>query len=164
MLSCEQFGILLADHLDGELSSPVRAGDRASFEEHLSSCAACAELAEDARSALAFMEMTAEVEPPPALMTKILHATNSGWEFKLRATGIRGAINRVFAPVLKPRLVMGAMMTLMSITMLTRCAGGPKAKLTAADLDPVKLWTSLDDRTNRLWDRTMGAPPQPATP
>jgi hypothetical protein len=88
-------------------------------------------------------------------MTKILHATNSGWEFKLRAKGIRGAINRFFAPVLRPRFVMGAMLTLMSITMLTRCAGNPKAQLTAADLDPVRIWTSLDDRTHRIWDRTM---------
>src|SRR6266700_785344 len=155
MFSCEQFEILLADEIDGELSSPARAGDRAVFEQHLGSCVACAEMAEDARSAVAFMERTADVEPPPALMTKILHATNSGWEFKLRAKGIRGAINRFFAPVLQPRFVMGAMLTLMSITMLSRCAGDPKAKLTASDLDPVKLWTSLDDRTHRLWDRTM---------
>ena len=155
MLSCEQFEVLLADYIDGELSSPARAGDRAAFEQHLGSCAICAAMAEDAQSALAFMETASEVEPPPALITKILHATNSGWEFKLRAKGIRGAINRFFAPVLRPRFVMGAMMTLMSITMLSRCAGGPKAKLTTADLDPVKIWTSLDDKTHRLWDRTM---------
>ncbi|MDQ1471893.1 MAG: hypothetical protein QOJ99_3373 [Bryobacterales bacterium] len=155
MLSCEQFEILLADHIDGELSSPARAGDRAAFEQHLGSCAVCAALAEDAQSAVSFMDLAADVEPPPALMTKILHATNSGWEFKLRARGIRGAINRFLAPVLQPRFVMGAMMTLMSVTMLTRCAGGTKTNLTASDLDPVKLWTSLDDRTHRLWDRTM---------
>jgi hypothetical protein len=155
MLSCEQFEILLADHIDGELSSSGRAGDRAAFEQHLGSCPACSALAQDAQRAVAFMDMTADVEPPPALMTKILHATNSGWEFKLRAKGIRGAINRFFAPVLRPRFVFGAMMTLMSLTMLTRCAGGPKMNLTASDVDPVKLWTSLDDRTHRLWDRTM---------
>ena len=50
---------------------------------------------------------------------------------------------------------MGAMMTLMSVTMLSRCAGAPKKVLTAADLDPVRLWSSLDDRTHRMWDRTM---------
>src|SRR5947209_7355201 len=99
MLSCEQFEILLADHIDGELSSAFRDGDRAAFEQHLSSCASCAAMAEDARTAVAFMELAADVQPPPALMTKILHATNSGWEFKLRAQGIRGAINRFFRPV-----------------------------------------------------------------
>jgi hypothetical protein len=155
MLSCEQFEILLADQIDGELSSPARAGDRAAFERHLGSCPACAAFAEEAQSAVAFMGMAADVEPPPALMTKILHATNEGWEFKLRAKGIRGAINRFFAPVLRPRFVMGAMMMLVSITMLSRCAGGPKAKLSAADLDPVRIWSSLDDRTHRIWDRTV---------
>ena len=50
---------------------------------------------------------------------------------------------------------MGAMMTMMSLTMLSRCAGDPRKPMTAADLDPVRLWTSLDDRTHRLWDRTV---------
>ncbi len=67
-----------------------------------------------------------------------------------------GNRKKLFAPVLvKPRFVMGAMMTMMSLTMLSRCAGDPKKPLTAADLDPVRLWTSLDDRTHRLWDRTV---------
>lgn len=155
MLSCEQFEILLADHLDGELAPPERASDRAAFEAHRASCRMCAELAEDAGSAVAFINIAADVEPPPALLTKILHATNAGWELKLRGRGIRGWINRTLAPVLRPRLVMGAMMTLMSVTMLSRCAGAPKKVLTAADLDPVRLWSSLDDRTHRMWDRTM---------
>jgi hypothetical protein len=47
------------------------------------------------------------------------------------------------------------MMTMMSLTMLSRCAGDPRKPMTAADLDPVRLWTSLDDRTHRLWDRTV---------
>jgi hypothetical protein len=147
-MGCEEFEILLADYIDSGTAS-------AEFLSHLGSCATCALLTEDAQGAVAFMEIAAEVEPPPALVGKILHATNSGWEFKLRAKGIRGWINRLFAPVLKPRFVMGAMLTMMSITMLSRCAGGPKNTLTAADLDPVRLWSSLDYKTNRLWDRTM---------
>jgi hypothetical protein len=147
-MGCEEFEILLADYIDSGAAS-------AEFLSHLESCATCALLTEDAQGAVAFMEIAAEVEPPPALVGKILHATNSGWEFKLRAKGIRGWINRLFAPVLKPRFVMGAMLTMMSITMLSRCAGGPKNTLTAADLDPVRLWSSLDYKTNRLWDQTM---------
>ena len=66
MLSCEQFEILLADHLDGELAPPERASDRAAFEAHRASCRMCAELAEDAGSAVAFMEIAADVEPSGA--------------------------------------------------------------------------------------------------
>jgi len=155
MLTCEQFEALLADQIDGELASPARADDRTAFERHLAQCPACAQLAEDARSAVAFMEIAADVEPPPELTAKILEATHAGWEFKLRARGVRGWINRFFAPVLKPRFVMGAMMTMMSLTMLSRCAGDPRKPMTAADLDPVRLYSSLDDRTHRLWDRTV---------
>ena len=147
-MGCEEFEILLADHLDGAPGTPA-------FFAHRAACPACAQLAEDAQSALAFMEIASEVEPPPALTAKILEATHSGWEFKLRAKGVRGWINRFFAPVLKPRIVMGAMMTIMSLTTLTRCAGGPKKTMTAADLDPVRIWTALDDRTHRLWDRSV---------
>lgn len=151
MLNCEQFEILLADHIDGTLDAAVRED----FVRHLETCAVCAAYAADAQSAVSFMEIAAEVEPPTALTNKILEATHEGWEFKLRARGVRGWINRTFAPVLKPRFVMGAMMTMMSLTMLSRCAGDPNKPLTAKDLDPIQLWTSLDDRTHRLWDRTV---------
>jgi hypothetical protein len=52
---------------------------------------------------------------------------------------------------------MGAMMTVLSLSMLTRCAGPPQHPLTAADLDPVRLWGSLDDRVERTWVRTVKA-------
>src|SRR5579863_8795645 len=153
VLSCAEFEMLLADWIDETLNAPARQAERDAFVRHLESCAACAALAEDAQSAVVFMHRAADVEMPPALVSKILHATNSGWEFKLRGRGVSGWINRTFAPVLRPRFVMGAMLTLLSATMLTRCA--PNHQLTAADLDPVKLWSSLDDRTHRVWDRAV---------
>ncbi len=151
MLNCAQFEILLADYLDGTLGS----GDRDGFMRHLETCAACATLHEDAEVALAMLERAEEAVPPPALVHRILQATNAGWELKLRSGGIRGWINRTFAPVLQPRIVMGALLTVMSLTMLTRCAGTPQKTLTAADLDPARIWTSLDDRTHRVWDRAV---------
>jgi hypothetical protein len=155
MINCAEFEVLLADSIDGTLAAPGREAERNAFAQHLESCAACAAMAEEVQCAVAFMERAAEPEPPMELVGKILHATNSGWELKLRGAGVRGWINRVFAPVLQPRIVMGAMLTLMSLTMLTRCAGGSKSTLTAADLDPVRIWTSLDTRGHRLWDRAV---------
>jgi hypothetical protein len=152
-VSCAEFETLLADWIDETLAMPAREAERAAFVRHLESCAACAALLEDASSAVAFMDRAADVEVPPALVSKILQATNSGWEFNLRGKGVSGWINRTFAPVLRPRVVMGAVLTLVSMTMLTRCA--PNHTLTAADLDPVRLWTSLDDRTHRIWDRAV---------
>jgi hypothetical protein len=151
MLNCEQFEILLADYIDETLDQTSRE----EFVRHLDSCAACAAYAAEVRSAVSFIEIAADVEPPADLTGKILQATHEGWEFKLRARGIRGWINRTFAPVLKPRFVMGAMLTMMSISFLGRCGNDPKKPLTAADLDPVRLWSSLDTRTHRLWDRSV---------
>ena len=127
MMNCAEFEVLLADSMDGALAAPGREAERNEFAQHLASCEACAALAEEVRSAVAFMELAAEPELPRELVGKILHATNSGWELKLRGKGIRGWINRAFAPVLQPRFVMGAMLTVMSLTMLTRCAGGRRA-------------------------------------
>jgi hypothetical protein len=152
-MSCAEFETLLADWIDETLAVPAREVERAAFVRHLESCAACAALLEDASAAVAFMDRAADVEMPPALVSKILQATNSGWEFKLRGRGISGWINRTFSPVLRPRFVMGAVLTMVSKTKLTRCA--PSRPFTAADLDPVRLWTSLDDRTHRIWDRAV---------
>jgi anti-sigma factor RsiW len=151
MMQCAEFEILLADYLDGVLAP----GERAAFAAHMESCPACKALAEDAKSAVAFMERASDVEMPPAVMTNILHATNSGWELTLHGKGIRGWINRTFAPVLQPRFVMGAALTVISATMLTQCAGLPKRTLTAADLDPIRIVGSLENRAERVWDRAV---------
>jgi anti-sigma factor RsiW len=150
-MNCAAFEILLADFIDGALP----AGGRDAFVRHLESCSACAALAEDARAAVAFMERAWEVEPPPALLANILQATNAGPERELRGRGFSAWINRMFAPVLQPRLVLGAMMTIMSVAMIGQIGGPAKSTFTAADLNPVHLWTSLDDNTNRLWDRAV---------
>lgn len=150
-LNCADFEILLADHIDGVLP----ASRQGAFARHKDTCAACALLAEDAELAVAFMSRVADVEMPPVLMTKILHATNSGWELSLRGKGLRGWINRTFAPVLQPRFVLGAVFTMISATMLTQCAGVPKKNLAAADMDPVRLVSSLENRTQRIYDRAV---------
>ena len=155
MINCAEFEVLLADSKDGALALPGREAERSAFAQHLESCEACAAMAEEVRSAMAFMEVAADPEPPQELVGKILHATNSGWQLKLRSPGIRGWINRKFAPILQPRFVFGAMLTIMSMTMLTRCAGGSKSTLTAADLDPTRIWTQLDSRGHRVWDRAV---------
>ena len=151
MTNCAEFEILLADYIDGTLATDQRA----EFADHRERCVACAELAIDAQSAISLMDRAAEVEPPAELVTKILHATNAGWDLRKYRQGVRGWINRTLSPVLKPRFVMSAMLSLVSITMLSRCAGVPKSTLTAADLDPIRIWSSLDLRAHRVWDRAV---------
>ena len=67
-MTCAQFEIALCDYLDGTLPS----AEKAEVEQHLSACAACAELARDAGAAMAFIERVADVEPPPELVNAVV--------------------------------------------------------------------------------------------
>lgn len=149
-MTCTDFDALLCDYIDGTLT----ADRRRLMEVHLSSCTGCAELTRDARSLLAFVDRSADVEVPPELITKILHRVpQGGWLANLSSRWM----GPLLQPVLQPRFFMGAMLTVLSLAMMTRCAGAPKHALTAADLDPVRLWINLDDRVHRGWERSVKA-------
>jgi hypothetical protein len=149
-MTCNDFDALLCDYLDGVLT----ADRRQLMEVHLSSCSACVELTRDSREVMAFVDRSAGVEVPAELVTKILHrAPQGGWLGKLSTRWL----SPIMQPILQPRFFMGAMLTVLSLTMMTRCAGAPKHALTAADLDPVRLWMNLDDRVHRGWDRSVKA-------
>lgn len=145
-MNCADCEALLCDYLDGTLSRERRGG----FEGHLAGCESCASLARDAAAAIAFMSRAADVEPPPQLVTRLLYQIPRG-----RTRGFVGWLNRLLRPVLQPRYVMGAMLTILSLSVMTRCAGAPDHPLNASDLDPVKLWASLDDRVHRVWQRSL---------
>ncbi len=149
-MTCNDFDALLCDYLDGVLT-PAR---RQLMEVHLSGCPACAELTRDARDVLSFVDRSADVEVPPELVTKILHqAPQGGWLAGLSSRWLAPLVQ----PLLQPRFFMGAMLTVLSLTMMTRCAGAPRHALTAADLDPARLWMNLDDRVHRGWERSVKA-------
>ena len=151
-MTCSELDILLCDYLDGTLSPE----DARSVETHLESCSACAELAKDARLAMAFMERAAEAEPPPQLMTRILHETASGRYGRLgRPSGIRSWFDRALGWVLQPRLVMGMALTIFSFSMMARCPGISPRQLRAGDMDPKKIWAALDDQAHRTWERSL---------
>ena len=70
-MKCQEAEILLCEYTDG-LLGPV---ERRALESHLAACADCAALAGDAAAAVAFLGRVAEVEPPDALITRILFQT-----------------------------------------------------------------------------------------
>jgi len=151
-MTCGEVEILLADYTDGALP----AAEAQIVEAHLAGCPACAELARDARLATAFMERTAEVEPPPELLTRILNETASGRHGSLgRARGIQSWMGVLLAVVLQPRLVMGMALTMVSFSMMAKCAGISPRQLRPGDMDPKKVWASLDDRAMRAWTRSV---------
>jgi anti-sigma factor RsiW len=154
-MNCADVEILLADYMDGTLA----ADQKSALMGHLSTCPACEELARDAAGAVAFMERASEVTAPPELVTRILFEVTSGpsraavkpsWVRRIFGSRLGG---RILEPVLQPRYAMGMAMTLLSFAMLGRFTGFEVRHLTLADLDPVKIWTSAEDRASRTWQR-----------
>ena len=149
-MNCSDLETLLCDYVDGTLG-PDR---KAAVERHLAQCPACAEMARDSAAAVAFMERAAEVEPPPELVTRVLfNLTDSREKTAERRRGVWAMLGQWLGPVLQPRFAMGMAMTILSISMLARFAGINVRQLTLADLDPVKVWQSVDVRVYRGWKR-----------
>ena len=142
-MNCAELETLICDYVDGALEAAAKA----EVERHLSACPACAELARDSRVAVAFMERAAEVEPPPELITRILF--DAPWT-KSKASGVRSWFAGLFHVALQPKFAMGMAMTILSFSMLARFVT-PMRPLRPADLDPVKVWASLEDRGYRVW-------------
>jgi hypothetical protein len=147
-MTCAELEILICEYVDGTLSPESRA----EVERHLDECQACAELARDSAEAVAFMERAADVEPPPELITKILF--DAPWtKEKPKRVGLVGWLRRWTDPIVQPRIVMGALMTLLSFSMLARYV--PMRQIKAEDLKPAAVWATLDGGAQRAWARTV---------
>ena len=149
-MTCAELEILLCDYVDGTL----RAEQRTTLESHLAECSACAQMARDVAGVTAFIETVAPAEPPAELLTRILHHAPQG---RQEDTGSPSWGKRLLGgwmeSVLQPRYVMGMAMTILSFSMLARFAHIEPRQLRPSDLDPVKVWQSIDDRSHRAWDR-----------
>jgi hypothetical protein len=156
-MTCAEIEILLADYVDGTL----RGDERAALESHLPGCPACTQLAADIQAVTAFIERVPQAEPPAELMTRILHYAPTGRRAAAeeRSSAAPSWIKRLLGgftqTVLQPRYVMGMAMTILSFSMLARFAHIEPRQLRPSDLDPVKVWQSIDDRSHRIYDRTM---------
>ncbi len=151
-MNCADLEVLLCDYMDGTLAE----ADRSALEEHLGHCHNCAELARDVKAAVGFMELAEEVEPPPALMTRILFELPAAHQARPRQPGaIRRLIHQWLQPVLQPRFAMGFAMTILSVSLLGKFAGISPRQITLEDLKPIRIWQKLDDNIYRGWQRTV---------
>ena len=148
-MTCAEFEILLCDYLDGTLDNAVRRD----IEEHQARCASCAEFARDVTGAVAFIERSAEVEPPPELLTKITFEIPAGGG--VRKAGIRSWLTGWMQPLLQPKFAMGMAMTILSFSMLGRLAGVEVRQLKPSDLHPANVWSAVDNRVHRTWERAV---------
>ena len=148
--NCTDIELLLCDYVDRTLDRTQREA----FEAHTHSCPACAELVADVTGAVDFVERCAVVEPPPELITRIIHELPVvRTEQKVRR-GFSAWLAQWLQPVLQPRFAMGMAMTILSFSMLGKFAG-PIQPIKPSDLDPVKVWAAVDDRAHRVWNNTV---------
>lgn len=151
-MTCSELEILLCDYVDGTLPQ----GERSALESHLAACSACTELAKDVAGVSAFLEKVAVVEPPAELLTRILHETQTTRQrSEERPSWTRKIFGGWLESVLQPRYAMGMAMTVLSFAMLARFAHIEPRPLNPSDLDPAKVWQSIDDRSHRIWDRAV---------
>jgi anti-sigma-K factor RskA len=150
-MNCAELDILICDYVDNTLA----AAQRAAVESHLTGCAACRALVDDTRAVLSFLEGVPEVQPPAQLITRIVHEIPAAeGRPAQRAGGLMGGWRGWLRPMLQPRMAMGMAMTILSFSMLGRFTT-PVKQLKPSDLDPVKVWAAVEDKTHRVWDRTL---------
>lgn len=146
-LHCLEIDELLCDYVDGTLDGAKKIA----FELHTTQCAACKELVADVTGAVNFMERAGLAEPPKELVTRILFHTPQQAPL-LEAMAKRDWLKRWIAPLIQPRFAMGMAMTILSFSMLGKFVT-PVRQIKPSDLDPVKVWRSIDDSAHRTWDR-----------
>lgn len=154
-MNCADVEILLCDYLDGTLA-PER---RTELESHIGSCERCAEFTRDAGAGLAFLEHVPDAVPPQELVTRIMSQAPPGGLLQSladsRGSGLKRWLHRILEPALQPRLAMSAMMTILSLSVLTKCSGVPVRDLKAEDLNPQRVWVNLETKVDRIYDRTI---------
>jgi hypothetical protein len=148
-MKCSDLEILICNYVDGTVSE----AERATVELHLASCEACREMVADCRAALSFIERVEEVVPPPALVNKILFEVRNGAGDPVAKRGVLAWVRRLFEPLLQPKFAMGMAMTILSFSMLGRFAGVPVRNLKPSDLEPARVWATMEDKAVRGWER-----------
>jgi hypothetical protein len=151
-MRCTELELILCEYVDGTL----RPAERSACDQHFSGCAACRGLLAEQRALVDFLEGVPAVEPPAELITRLIQDSPIHQVAAERAK--RGWFRRLIAPVidpiLQPRFAMGMAMTILSFSMLGKFAA-PVKQLKPSDLDPVKVWASLEDKAHRTWDRSV---------
>jgi hypothetical protein len=152
-MTCAELEILLADYVDGTL----HAAQKSALEAHSSECAACAAFVQDVTGVTALIGRASVLEPPPNLVTRILFAIPrvTGSAPNEKAGGVWRRISGWFEPVLQPKFAMGMAMTILSFSMLGQFAGIQVRQLKPADLDPARVWATIDSQAQRTWERGM---------
>ena len=62
---------------------------------------------------------------------------------------------RVLSGVIEPRPILALAMTILSFSLAGKVAGPGLEALRATDFQTARIWSVLDDRLHRAWDRAL---------
>ncbi len=151
MLTCADLEILLCDYVDGTL--PV--AQKSAVDAHLAGCPSCAEFARDCGAAVSFIGRVEDVRPPQELMTRIVFEVHAICEKESKRGPLHRWFSKWFEPVLQPRFAMGMAMTVLSFAMMGRFAGIEVRQLKPSDLNPVAVYSAVEDRVAKGWGKAV---------
>lgn len=135
-----EFENLVSDYLERQLDA-IR---KIEVEAHLADCSECRELLAAVQSTLSLCAESADVEPAPWLVPKILRATVGE-----RKPTLREQIAAFFRPSAQPRVAYAVAMAIFSFSIIINAAGINLRNLTFQDLNPT-TWYSRATRTANL--------------
>lgn len=131
---------LASDYLEGQLD----AAWRVKAETHLGECGECRALVAGLRRVIEMCRSAEDLEPPPALIPKILLATVGE-----RRPTLREQIAAFLRPAIQPRFAYALAMAVFSFSIIINAAGINLRKLTLDDLNP-RTWVYQANRNGRL--------------
>ncbi len=151
-IRCEQWEDLLTDALDGSLP----AADRTAFDEHSSSCEACAQLLAESRQGQEWLQfLQAEPEVPANIVERILEKTSRaskaiGAASAVGPLALAGAAQIPVPAHVLPmrrmwdtRMMMTVAMAFFSIALTLNLAGVKLTNLKLSDLTPASMEMNL---------------------
>src|SRR6185312_9405028 len=112
--TCTQFETVLSEYREGTLPAP----DAADARRHLGTCAACTQLLESIAGAQAALARLPELDPPAALLSRLVAIGPAPKAAARRAAAARrGGWRAAWAAVTSPRFAMGVAMSVFAVAL-----------------------------------------------
>lgn len=148
MADCFEIQNHLTDYMDDRLSEAALQAVRA----HLNGCESCSILLLEMQYTLRLCKDYPELEPPPALLEKILAQTTGQYKFLSWKDYLRELVRPLFA---SPRFATGALLAAISLSVVFNGLGVNLTSMSLSDLTPRNLVEKVDRVINIAYDNGL---------
>lgn len=148
MAPCFEIQNYLSDYMDDRLSESVQQAVRA----HLNGCESCSLLLLEMQYTFKLCKDYPELEPPPALLEKILAQTTGQYKFLSWRDYLRELVRPLFA---SPRFATGTLLAAISLSVVFNGLGVNFSSMSLSDLTPRNLVEKVDRVINIAYDNGL---------